>query len=213
MTGIMSFIRCSGEGNEKMETWSGVFIGACAAILGGVAGGVLSGWYQDRRDNRDRPRLKLDFDAHADKVETAWGGTYPFDGIILRASLRNEGVTPALNCRVFLTALTVIQSSGSTSTSFKDSRQIQWAGWNFDPKAIPREVTFYVDFARVSKNNPGWEFCFEKGRAQDQDLKGYKGTYRFRLVAVADNAEPAYLEVDADYKGDWHNLHAWKPAK
>ena len=194
-----------------MDTGWGVLVGAVAAILGGVGGGALTGWYQDRRDNRDRPRLKLDFDVNADKVERTWDGISPFDGIVLRASLRNEGVTPALHCRVFLTALTAIQSSGSTSTSFKDSRQISWTGWIFDPKAVPREVTFYVDFARVSKNNPEWQFCFEKGRGEDQDLKGYKGTYRFRLVAVADNANPAYLDIDVDYRGDWHNLRAWKP--
>ena len=116
-----------------MDTGWGVLVGAVAAILGGVGGGALTGWYQDRRDNRDRPRLKLDFDVNADKVERTWEGISPFDGIVLRASLRNEGVTPALHCRVFITALTAIQSSGSTSTSFKDSRQISWTGWIFDP--------------------------------------------------------------------------------
>jgi len=188
-------------------------VGALAAITGGIGGGLLAGWYQDRRDRRDRPRLRLDFDVQTDKLETAWEGPHPFNGIVLRASLRNEGVTAALNCRVFMTALTCTQSSGSTGTGFKDSRQVAWAGWSFDPRAVPREVTFYVDFVRVSKHDPGWVFTFERSMVQDDALKGYKGTYRFRLVAVSDNAEPAYLDVDVDYKGDWHNLHAWKPSK
>ncbi len=91
-------------------------IGAAAAICGGIAGGLLSGWYQDRREKRDRPCLKLDFDSNAGKVEATWDGDHPFSGIVLKASLRNEGVTSALNCRVFMTALTIIQTSGTTDT-------------------------------------------------------------------------------------------------
>jgi hypothetical protein len=43
-------------------------------------------------------------------------------------------------------------------------------------------------------------------------LKKYRGTYRFHLVAVADNAQPDHLNVDVDYNGDWNNLRAWKPS-
>ena len=188
-------------------------IGAVAAIAGGVGGGILSGWYQDRRDERDRPRLKLDFDPQADSVETGWPGPHAFEGVILRASLHNEGVTSALNCRVFLTALTGVQNSANTSTAFKESRQTPWAGWHFEPRAVPREVTFYVDFVRVSKQASGWQFIFERESIQDEPLKGYQGTYRFRLVAVADNAEPAYLDIDVDYRGNWKEFRAWKPSK
>ena len=189
-----------------------IAIGALTTLVGGIGGGLLSGWYQDRRDRRDRPKLKLDFDFQADRTEAAWGGEFAFNGIILRASLRNEGVTSAMNCRVFVTALTGIQHSGSTDTGFRDSRQVSWAGWNFDARAIPGEVTFYLDFLRISKDVPGWIFTFDRAMEQDKLLKIYKGTYRFRLVAVADNAEPAYLNVDVDYNGDWNNLRAWKPS-
>ena len=72
-------------------------------------------------------------------------------------------------------------------------------------------MTFFVDFTRVRKDGPGWEFTLQRTTPQDEELKGYRGIYRFRLVAVADNAEPAYLDIDVDYHGDWHNLRAWKP--
>lgn len=188
-----------------------VVAGCLATIVGAVGGGLLAGWYQDRRDKRDRPQLKIDFDAQADRIEAAWESEWPFNGTILRASLRNEGVTSALNCRVFLTGLTGIQTSGSTNTGFRDSQQAPWVHRNFDPRPVPGEVTFYVDFLRISKVKPGWMFNFERGE-NEKGLKTYRGTYRFHLVAVADNAQPAYLNVDVDYNGDWNNLRAWKPS-
>jgi hypothetical protein len=39
-------------------------------------------------------------------------------------------------------------------------------------------------------------------------LTSYKETYRFHLIATADNAEPATCAVDVSYDGDWHNLRA-----
>ncbi len=191
-----------------------IVVGGLTTLVGGIGGGLLAGWYQDRRDRRDRPQLKLGFDAKADRIEAAWEGDWPFNGTIFRASLRNEGVTSALNCRVFLTNLTEIQRSGTTQTGFKDSRQVCWVGWNFDARAVPREVTFHVDFVRISKVPPlGWKFTFERPTEEDNALRSYRGTYRFHLVAVSDNAQPAYLNVDVDYQGDHKNLRAWKPSE
>ena len=187
------------------ETMEVGLVGAGAAIVGGL----ISGAYQHFRDWLTRPKLKLDFDPADDKMETFWEGRHPFNGILLRASVRNEGNRPVLNCQVFLTALKNIHTTGESRTSFKDPQQIAWAGWSFDPKRIPHGVTFYVDVARVSKHEPGWQFTFERGVAED--LTNFKGTYRFKLVAVADNAEPAYLDLDTEYFGDWHNLRAWRP--
>ena len=187
-------------------------LNAGAALLGGILGGALAGLYLDLRDRWIRPKLKLDFDPKGDRIETTWGGDHPFTGIVLRARLRNLGRrTSAQNCRVFLTALTRIQVSGSEDSGFRDSRQVSWAGWNFDARALPREVAFFVDFARVSKATSGWQFTFERTLPTDQTLTAHRGTYRFVLVAVADNAAPSYLEVDVAYDGDWHRLAAWLP--
>lgn len=188
-----------------------ILAGGLTTLVGGIGGGMISGWYQDRRDKRDRPKLKLDFDPQAERVEAAWEGEWPFKGTIFRASLRNEGITSALNCRVYLTDLTEIQSSGNTNTGFIDSRQVPWAGRNFASIAVPRDVPFHVDFVRISKDKSGWFFNFERQTDYDNVLKKYRGTYRFHLVAVADNAQAAHLNVDVDYNGDWNNLRAWKP--
>ena len=178
-----------------------------------VIGGLVSCAYQHWRDWWTRPKLSLKFDPLSDKVETSWDGQYPFGGIVLRASVRNQGHRPASNCRMFITDLTSVQSSGRTPTGFRDSRQIAWAGWSFESRAIPQGVTFYADFIRISKHESGWQFPFERSMAQDEPLKRYKGTYRLRLIAVADNAAPARLDIDVDYNSDWNNLRAWEPSK
>ena len=181
------------------------WIAAGAAIVGGL----VSGAYQHARDWWTRPKLQLGFEPEDDKLEASWEGTHAFNGIVFRASIRNCGKRPALNCKVFVIALDKIHSSGTTLTGFKDSRQAPWAGWSFEPRAIYSAGTLYVDFVRVSKLASGWEFPYERTMAQDKALQGYRGIYRFQLVAVADNAEPCYLKIDVRYEGDWHNADAW----
>jgi hypothetical protein len=94
----------------------------------------------------------------------------------------------------------------------RDARQVPWAGYIFDPIAIHREVPFHVDFLRISKENSGWILIFQRKMEHDKTLMTYRGTYRFHLVAVADNAQPEHLNVDVDYNGDWNNLRAWRPS-
>lgn len=189
------------------QAWLFILIPAGAAI----GGGLVSGAYQHVRDWWTRPKLQLSFKPDNDKVEVTWGGDYPFDGINLRASVRNRGIRPASNCKVFVSSLVSLQISGTTLTGFKDSRQAPWAGWSFEARTIHQGVVFYMDFVRVSKDVPEWKFPFERTMAQDKALQGYRGTYRFRLVAVADNAKPDYLDIDVKYEGDWRHLQAWLP--
>jgi hypothetical protein len=195
------------------DTLQAARIGAGAAILGGIVAGVLSGAYQHFRDWYTRPRLKLEFDANSDKFEAAWTSGGSFDGVLIRVSLRNQGQTVAQNCRVFVTSLTSRHPSGSTPTTFTGSRQIAWAGWDFEPRSVQNGIVFYLDLARFSKETSGWQFTFKETRAKDEELKKYTGTYRFRLAAVADNCAPNYFDVDVDYNGNWNNLRAWTPSK
>jgi hypothetical protein len=51
-------------------------------------------------------------------------------------------------------------------------------------------------------------FSVENLLASQTSLTSYRGTYRFHLIATADNAEPATCAVDVNYDGDWHNLRA-----
>jgi hypothetical protein len=191
------------------DTLGLAWIGAVAAL----AGGLVSGAYQHARDWWSRPQLKLNFDEQVDRFEASWAGTTPFDGVLIRASMSNTGRTAAHNCRVYLAELTIQHSSGSTKTTFMGSRQLPWAGWDFKSRSIQNGIVFYIDLARVSKASSGWQFTFKDKRLKDNGLQNYRGTYRFHLTAVADNAEPSYLSVDIDYDGDWHNLRAWSPTE
>jgi hypothetical protein len=181
-------------------------MGAIAAVVGGLVGGLFTSVYEHRRERRDRPILALDFVDSRDVVEATWENV---DRVLARLRVRNVGVRSALNCSVFIISITEIHNSGETQTNFKESRLIPWAGYDFNPRAVPRGVDFYVDIAHVQKDIGGWNFAFKT--PPDAKLRDYKGTYRFRVNAVADNADAVFLNIDVGYDGDWHQFRGWPP--
>jgi len=186
-------------------------ISAGAAILGGFLGGFFSGTFLHFYEWLKRPKLQLDYKAvkGANEVEAEYTkeGNQVAD-IYVRARVRNTGKRVARSCCVFLTSLEEVQPSGTTPTVFHDAMQLAWAGSQFVPRDVPRGVEFYVDILRVSKHSSGWSFSVQKLFANQAKLKDFRGTYRFHLLATADNALPARLAVDVSYNGDWHNLRA-----
>jgi len=98
----------------------------------------------------------------------------------------------------------------ATQTSFHDAKPLAWAGYDFTPRDIPPapNVHLYVDLTSFSKKQSGWIFSVQNLLASQTGLTNYRGTYRFHLIATADNAEPATYAVDVAYEGDWHNLRA-----
>jgi hypothetical protein len=180
-----------------------------------LVGGLLSGVYQHLRDWYSRPRLEIEFRGSEPPyvVQAAWdAGGRRIERVIVRPAVRNKGGRPAINCRVFLIALNEIQSSQMIGTEFDESMSLPWVGWDFKPKTLPppREIASYLDLVRVRKDMPGWDFTFERPLSNEERLKGYQGTYRFRIVVTADNAEPVFCDIDVDYRNDWHNLRAWR---
>jgi hypothetical protein len=67
-----------------------------------------------------------------------------------------------------------------------------------------------VDAVRFRKDVSAWNFTFLVFSGNRAALDGFSGIYRFRLAATADNAAPAYCEIDVSYQKDWHNVRAWK---
>lgn len=185
-------------------------VASASAIVGGILGGLLSGPYQHAREHLSRPKLAIDFEGSQANIDTAEykDGESTVSEIYIRARIRNTGQRPARGCRVFIVGLTEVHASGTIPTSFHDAKQIAWAGYDFSPVDVPRGVNFYADVLRISKNRAGWLFSVRRLFASQMQLKDYRGTYRFRLMVTADNAEPVGCEIDVTYDGDWHSLRA-----
>ena len=190
------------------DTLTTAFIAGGAAI----AGGLLNGAYQHLRDHLARPRLVIDFEgteANMEEVEYK-DGDRAVSEIYIRARVRNAGHEVAKGCRVFIASLTEVHPSGIMPTRLHDAKQLAWAGYDFSSLDVPPGVDFYVDIARVSKNNSGISLSVQRLFASQAGIKNYRGIYRFRLLATADNADPTGCAIDVSYDGDWHNLRALK---
>jgi hypothetical protein len=191
-----------------MAELEAALIGAGAAI----AGGLLTGAYENIRDWLTRPILQIDCDGNspATRVENeSMAGQDKKEEVYIRARIQNVGHRPAHNCRIYLAKLSEVKGSNLGNTVFHDAKPISWAGWDFSPRVVPKGVDFYIDVARVSKQVPGWIIAVERLFASQQKLAEYFGTYRFHLLATADNAAPVEYSVDVEYHGDWHNIRGW----
>jgi hypothetical protein len=125
-----------------------------------------------------------------------------FSAMSIRVRLRNIGSRPAKHCLVFLTATEEVHPSGVTSAPYHDAMPLSWPDRDFSPKVVPHGVDFYVDVAMVLKGESGWNIRVEKLFGNQEKLKNYRGTYRFKLLATADNAEPKKFAIDITYDGD-----------
>jgi hypothetical protein len=188
-----------------IDAVTAALIGAGAAIVGGL----LNGAYQHWRDFRSRPILHIDFEGSGgnNPASEYKEGEKLVSEVYIRARVKNIGQHVATGCRVFLVGLHEVHHSGLTATNWYDSLPLPWAGWDHQPRNIPKGPEFYVDVMRVSKSFSAWRFSAKTFGSQNA-LMNYRGTYRFRLLATADNAEPAACEIDVTYDGDWHNLRA-----
>jgi hypothetical protein len=189
-----------------IDAVTAALIGAGAAIMGGL----LNGAYQHAREYWSRPILSVDYEGSNgnNPASEHKEGEKLVSEVYVRARVRNLGRQVVTGCRVFLVALHEVHHSGLTATSWYDSLPLPWAGWvDHQSRNIPKGPEFYVDVMRVSKSYSAWQFS-AKTFASQSALRNYHGTYRFRLLATADNAEPAACEIDVTYDGDWHNLRA-----
>ncbi len=148
-----------------------------AALIGGgaaIAGGLLTGAFQAFWEWRIGPVLKIDFDSTspATKVENEYlVGQDKKEEIYVRARVRNIGHRPAMNCRVYLIKLSEVNGKHLGNTVFYDAMPVTWAGWDFDPRVLPKDADFYIDVMRVSKHDRGWIFPVKKLFASHEKLK------------------------------------------
>ena len=183
-------------------------IGATAAIAGALITGIFD-WF---RQIISRPRLKLDYlDEKGNRTEAIYPDKdFEIHELFVRVRLRNVGRRPAKGCRLFLIGLQEVKDGNVRSTSFYDSMELSWASYpeDFNPRDIPNGVENYANIASVTKNKSGWVFHIRQIFSSHKDLMNYKGTYRFKLLATADNADPEFLDVDVSYDQSWQSLRA-----
>jgi hypothetical protein len=180
-------------------------------FLGAVTGGLVTGFYHHAHDWFTRPRLSVDYandDGHFIDFNQMKDGN-DISAVYVRVRVRNQGRRIASRTRVFLTGLEEVQHSGTTPTRLRDALVLGWPGGkDYEPRDIPRGVDFYADLVCVSKHSSGWIFRVKETYASHRDLPNYRGTYRFHILATADDADPAQCMVDVTYDGDWHNFRA-----
>ena len=156
------------------------------------------------------PELLIDFEGGQFNIVPAehMRGEKLASMIYVRVRVQNKGGAVAKGCRVYLTALNEVYPGGIVATALDDSKVLEWAGYHFSPMDIPPEGVAYADVVRISKHDRGWLFSVEKLFAHQKKLQDYGGTYRFRVMVVAENAVKSSCEFDVTYNGDWHSLRA-----
>ena len=187
-------------------------IGAGAALLGSIIGGLLTGSFEYFRQKLTKPKLTLDYAGDsANKIESSFeiNGKQVTE-IFVRARLRNTGLRVARDCRVYLVGIGEVDHTSIHETNFHNSMVLAWPGWpqDFTSRVIPKGIEAYVNVVSVRKNEAGWRFHVNNIFASQQELKNYTGTYRLTLLATADNADPVELKIDVTYNQDWHSLRA-----
>lgn len=184
-------------------------VGAAIAGAAAIIGGLVSGFFQYVRERWNRPVLQLDFPKEeADKIKAKQTpGADLILGIFVRARVRNNGRRDvAHGCRIYLTAIGEVQQGGATiPTEYSDSLPLQWAGGDREERDVPRGVEFYADIVSFPPINPKWMIGV-KLFASYSNLADFRGTYRFRIVATAKNADPTSFQIDVTYNGDWRGV-------
>lgn len=77
---------------------------------------------------------------------------------------------------------------------------------DYNSRPIPPGIHSYVDVLRISRGDSSWNFRIKALFASQDSIKNYRGTYRLKIVATADNAKPAEVEFDVTYAGDYTSL-------
>jgi hypothetical protein len=199
------------------DTLAAGLLGAGAAI----AGGLLSGAFQEAFNWFRRPILEIDFqDCSAKEPKSPYmpQGSWEVEGlqrewIVVRANIHNRGRRTAKNCRVYWIALNEVHDGKARPAGLRDSLPLPWAGWDFDPRDVPPKADAFLDVVRFRKDVGAWDFPIRSFFSNRSTLNNFAGVYRFRIVATADNASPAYCEIGVDYRKDWNNLRAWRVTK
>jgi hypothetical protein len=188
------------------------WISGGSALGGGLVAGLLSGVYEHIRDRITRPKLSLSYgeSSEASLVSVVTGPTEGnLNHLYVRVLLRNTGQRIAKQCLVYLVSIEEVHESGNQATAFSDAMPLSWPLNDYKRKDIPNGADFYLDLVKISKHVEPWAFGVQQLYASHLAMLKFKGTYRFHLVATADNATSVRCAVDVKYSQDWLTLRAF----
>jgi hypothetical protein len=191
--------------------WSPIIGGIIGSISGLI--GVIFGWMLRYLDEvLFGPKLKIDCNPPGNTDEN------PID-VYMRFRVQNTAKRRvARNCRAYVVGIYKASKKKVISDNLiADTFQLNWAGWEFDPRDIPAKVEQYVDLVRFPKQQaPDWLFYtkppmtgkFSSSRLAD--LPKHRGTYCFKVVVAGDGAVPKIKIIYVDYDGNWENAAAYE---
>lgn len=187
-------------GNPYLPAVIGAVSGAALGFIGGLISEPLRQWFFG-------PRLHIDSPDRGNIGETD-------EGVYIKVRVQNtKRRTVAKSCRAYLIAVHEIQHGEPIGQSvIRDSFQLPWSGYDFDPRDIPHGVFQFVDIAKFSKHSAGWVFATKPSfyRSLTDRTKDYRGTYRLTILAAGDGVRPHTRMVNVSYDGDWHQARVWE---
>ncbi|HEX4580890.1 MAG TPA: hypothetical protein VH139_02465 [Acidobacteriaceae bacterium] len=195
-----------------MDNATVAWISGGSAIGGGLVAGLLSGAYEHVRHWSSRPKLCLDYGEKEEaSIVSVVTGTNEgnLNHLYVRVRLRNTGQRIAKHCVVYLASIEEVHESGNKATAFSDAMPLSWPLNDYKPRDIPNGADFYLDLVKISKHVESWALGVQQLYASQLPMLKFKGTYRFHLVATADNAESVKCTVDVKYAQDWNTLRAF----
>ncbi len=184
----------------EVPTWVG-------PIVGVIVGFFLNLIWQNIRDVRSRPVLKIDCDAAGRKI-----GDGP-DNVWMKLRVRNQRKrSVAKNCRVYIVGIYDVRGNRTMQDNqLPDSAQLCWKGGDFEPRDIPHGHSQYADIVRFSKHEPGWIFTLKPNLIEQNDtVRSHRGTFQVAVVATGDGAEADWSKINVDYNGEWHNARPYE---
>jgi hypothetical protein len=194
--------------HSNLSLFSGI-LGALTTLVLLSVGRVLA-----------RPRLVLSFDSSSDAymaTSTHREGNAPsVTRKYLRVSLRAAGLfgtnlggsSGAAKCLIYITAIQPLVKGSAGNDQLYDARPVSWPpNQTFDPRNIPRGITMFANVVTMRVGHLDWNFHVPNQYGLDS-VRGHIGTLRFCITAIAENAKPVSIYIEASINADKSEFEA-----
>lgn len=128
----------------------------------------------------------------------------------LRVSLKAAGLfgtsfggsSGAAKGLIYITAIQPVVNGSAGKDQLHDARPVSWPpNKTFDPRHIPRGITMFANVVTMREGHLDWNFQVPNQYGLNS-VRSHAGTSRFRIAAIAENAKPVSIAIDASIKAD-----------